>query len=296
MPEIENMEGHMYFQLQPPEIFEPGSGRFLLLWTASGLKSAALRLPHAEKPRNFAGRLREGLLFLLPPGARLEAKWKPDITETITIEFSSGAFFYRKETKRVILPVSGEMQAFSIVRRLDPGQIVYFRHLAEMAYFCHFSDMKAGTRLKARMAMLQMLAEMMEARDDLKSREAMGREDRIEDSIQTANAAVRIRHELQKFPESAPTIRKRFRRKYGTNPKRHQEGIVLDRALYLILETDMLFKQVAHRLNFSSPSALSRFVRHHAGKTPRELRRSRPPGAVLPDVGGKGRSSRPPAP
>jgi len=71
---------------------------------------------------------------------------------------------------------------------------------------------------------------------------------------------------------SESTFRRLFTQQFGKSPIRYLSELRLHLAEELLLSTDMTVEQISMATGFRDPKYFCRFVKHHRGCTPTELR------------------------
>ncbi len=83
---------------------------------------------------------------------------------------------------------------------------------------------------------------------------------------------VKLGEMARELNHSPSWLRTRFKEATGATPRTVKQAQTLHLAKYYIRQTKLPFRQIALRLGMSSASYFSYYVRHHLGKTPRQLR------------------------
>ena len=83
---------------------------------------------------------------------------------------------------------------------------------------------------------------------------------------------VKLGEMARELHHSPSWLRTRFEESIGVSPRTAKQAQTLHLAKYYIQQTKLPFRQIALRLGMSSASYFSYYVRHHLGKTPRQLR------------------------
>jgi LacI family transcriptional regulator len=96
-----------------------------------------------------------------------------------------------------------------------------------------------------------------------------------------ACSGISVKDVLQRVPLSRRTLEARFVKAVGRTPHAEVERVRLERAKYLLLETDLPIREIARRTGFRHQEYLSVAFRRYAGMSPTQYRtRQGPEGAA----------------
>lgn len=193
-----------------------------------------------------------GDAFYIPQGCRYESYWygEPEI------RFDSLAFqlFPQAGGARYPLQRLGQLEgdAEALRQSLSGGIAV---------------DCASVSRLYALLSLLlpdmQTLAESRE--EELVRRALAYMGEHIESDVPQIAQACCV---------SPSTLYAAFRLRTGDTPVHARQRLLADRAVDLLMTTDLPVEQISAQLGFSSPAYLRRILRRATCKTPREIRRS----------------------
>ena len=150
-PEIHLLEAHMYFHIPPfPTPFTPPAGAFGVVYVASGLLSGALHLPQGLTAYRAPGRIGEGVMLLVPPGATFVSAFDEGCMEAYQFLFSCEAIGLDPTGLRYVLalPEGGSVR-LGLVHRLTAHEVILFRPVTEWICKHQYAWEVPGSRLRA---------------------------------------------------------------------------------------------------------------------------------------------------
>ena len=272
-PEITFLEAHMHFKIPPfPTPFTPPAGTFGVVYVASGLLSGSLHLPQGFTAYRAPGRIGEGVMLLVPPGAVFDAVFNEESMEAYRFLFSSDAIGLDSSGMRYVLALpEGGLLRLNLVHRLSAHEIVLFRPVTEWICKHYYARTVPGAHLRAQLLFQALFSTFFAIKGVFATHEGDAPE-QLEKLIEMKGHRVKLGEMARELNHSPSWLRTRFKEATGATPRTVKQAQTLHLAKYYIRQTKLPFRQIALRLGMSSASYFSYYVRRHLGKTPRQLR------------------------
>lgn len=265
---LRGMQGALPAEVSPPP------GGIALLYFASGLKAAAMRLHGGRVFHRVADATIEGHVFLVPHGATLDIAVAEDEIEALLVEFRCPQLRFLKSNARFALDCpDGSRQSVRSFARLSTYEVALLRPMAE-ASWKHLPHPAGGGRHLFGMLNFQaILARLFVIPQNMKY---WGRPGVVlEKTIEVSPVATRVKDIARRIRLTPDGLRKSFKALTGNTPRAYMEAQTLHLARYWILDTALPFKTVAERMGFNSASYFTRYIARRTGRTPRQIRAAR---------------------
>ena len=272
-PEIHLLEAHMNFHIPPfPTPFTPPAGAFGVVYVASGLLSGSLHLPQGFTVYRAPGRIGEGVMLLVPPGATFVSAFDEGCMEAYQFLFSCEAIGLDPTGLRYVLALpEGGLLRLNLVHRLSAHEIVLFRPVTEWICKHYYARTIPGAHLRAQLLFQALFSTFFALKGVFATHEGDATE-QLEKLIEMKGHRVKLGEMARELHHSPSWLRTRFEESIGVSPRTAKQAQTLHLAKYYIQQTKLPFGQIALRLGMSSASYFSYYVRRHLGKTPRQLR------------------------
>ena len=256
-----------------PASFAPQGGCFMLLYFASGLMSAAMRLASGRVFHRIAGILTEGYMFLVPPGATLDVSVEMESVEASVVEFRCPQLRFNVSNARYGLACpDGSRQAVKSFTKLSSYDVALLRPIVEDA--CkNLQHPPGGARhLFGTINFHLALSKLFVIPRNAKYWGTPGVI--LEKTIEANPVTIKVKDMARRIGCTPAGLRKSFKALAGLEPSMFKRRETLHFARYWILETRLPFKTIAERMGFKTASYFTRYIAHHTGKTPRQIRAS----------------------
>ena len=275
IPEITFLNAYMHFHRPSfPTPFTPPAGTFGVVYVASGLLSGVLHLPQGLTAYRAPGRIGEGVMLLVPPGAVFDAVFNDAHMEAYRFLFSCDVIELDSSGMRYVLalPDGGSLR-LDLVHRLSAHEVVIFRPVTEWICKHYYAKTVPGAHLRAQFLFQALFSTFFAIKGVFATHEGDAAQ-QLEKLIEMEGHRVKFGEMARELHHSPSWLRARFKEAQGTTPLAAREAQTLHLAQYYIRQTKLPFRQIALRLGMSSASYFSYYVRRHLGASPRQLRRA----------------------